>query len=609
MADVQYSLAELTERYFPIYWYRKHLDIAARDILGLDLSPHHSMILRDWSQNKIINYLLSSRGMGKSVLMAIYITLLAILYPTVKIIIGAGTAFRGSKMILLEIERIMNGFLSGQRKVGFARKCLDNPRKVIVKDPSYWQIIFSNGSFIYAIPLGMSSQGDSVRGLRATILGMDEAFLIPTKLRQASLEPMQNVLYDPSIPADEQPVKNAQIMVSTIDFDFRDFWKDGQYYRAIIEGKEQKPVEGAEFITKDDVSWFEFNIDDTYYTHKGKKRFVWGINYESMVKKRNLPSTDLNIWLSENKNIPQNIEGGYFDFYAIDAGMKVELMTDPEENPQVLDMCSGPCILGIDTAPDDDNTSFVVIKAGTHSTSKDIEKCRSADMGQPCPLLKGTRCMYGKYVPILHAYEENKMSQLQRIIKIYMLMEQYNIIAIAMDARGGGRELSDLLKDKNYINKMVNEDPEIPINNALPLFDPDETDRIDGGLPILRLYSTTQEMNMHFNGYMKAIIANNTMLFPMPERTKVSNRRLMESAAFVETLVSQVARIKAIPKGKSISFMIETVDPQTGRPKQAKKDLYSGLLYATARLRELIDEAREKQETYQELPLPMAFRM
>lgn len=605
----QYTLAELTDRYFLVYWYRKHLDIAARDILGLDLASHHSIILRDWGHNKIINYLLSSRGMGKSVLMAIYILLLAILYPTVKIIIGAGTAFRGSKMLLLEIERIMNGFLSGQRKVDYARYCLADRRRVIIRDPSYWQVVFSNGSFIYAIPLGANSQGDSVRGLRATVLGMDEAFLIPTKLRQAALEPMQNVLYDPSLPADKQPVKNSKIMVSTIDFDFRDFWKDGQYYKALVEGAEFKQEEESEELTSDDVSWFEFNIDDTYYTYQGEKKFTWGINYDTMVKTKNLPSTDIHIWLAENKNIPQNIEGGYFDYEAIDRGMKIELRTQPEENPQVLDSCAGPCILGIDTAPEDDNSAFVVIKAGTHNRDKDVEKCKVADMGQPCPLLKGTRCLYGKHVPIVYAYQENKMSQIDRVIKIYELMEQFNIIGIAMDSRGGGRELSDLLKDKNYIDKMINQNDEITINHARPIYDPEEVDSVAGGMPLLRLYSTTQAMNMHFNGYMKAIIANNTMLFPMPQRAKVSNRRLAESAGHAETLVSQIARIKAIPKGNSISYIIETVDPQTGKPKQAKKDLYSACLYATARLREMIEESREKEEYNTELALPVGFRL
>jgi len=47
MAAVQYTQRELAKKLFPIYFYRQHLDIAAKDILGLNLAPHHRLILRD----------------------------------------------------------------------------------------------------------------------------------------------------------------------------------------------------------------------------------------------------------------------------------------------------------------------------------------------------------------------------------------------------------------------------------------------------------------------------------------------------------------------------------------------------------------------------------
>ena len=231
---VKYSMQELTDRLFPIYWYRKHLDFAVRDILGLDLSPHHSLILRDWGRGKSINHLLSSRGLGKSVLMAIFFLVSSLLYPRLKLVVAAGTAFRGSKMVLFEIERIISNFLSNQRQTAYARHSLNDRKKPINKDPSYWSTKFANGSEIKGIPLAASSEGDSVRGIRTNHLGMDETFLIPTKLKDAALVPMMNVLYDMNKPPEEQTVKNMQIGVSTIDFSFRDFWKDGEFYKAVL---------------------------------------------------------------------------------------------------------------------------------------------------------------------------------------------------------------------------------------------------------------------------------------------------------------------------------------------------------------------------------------
>lgn len=603
----QYSIKELTDKFFPIYFYRKHLDIAAKDILGLDLSPHHRLILRDWSCGKPINLLFSSRGMGKSVLGAIFILLMSILYPRLKTVVVAGTGLRGAKSVLLEVERIILGHLSGQEQLRYARYSLINYAKIINKDPSYWTINFMNGSVIYGIPLGMTSYGGVIRGLRAHLLFEDESFLIPTRLHQASLEPMQNVLYAPNKPIEEQPVKNSTFFVSTCDQSGRDFYQQYLYYRAVLEGKKEAKTaneikEGIK-INKDDISLFNFDMDDSYYIHKKKRLMKWGLDYARIMKKKMLPTTDTSVWLAENKNQVYDLQGDYYTFDDLEKCMNIVLDIEQELFPEALDSCSSPCILGVDTAPSGDNTAFVVIKASMLESGYDCEKCAAANMGQKCPFLnKNKKCLLKQRSAVIYAYEENKMDQKDRVKLIYELMSRYNIIAISMDARGGGMELADLLRDPDYVTNVTG-------RIVKPMYDPNR-DPNGKGMPILTLYSSTQEMNLAFNGYTKGLINNQNLLFPKPLFDRPKNPRILEIAGHIETLVHQLARIKAYPKGNSITFKIEGVDAKSGKKIELKKDLYSALILATGHMRNLILQ-KEEEDLFDidNLPLPVEFNM
>lgn len=602
---LHYTQQELVDKYFPIYFYRKHSDLAVRDILGLNMAPHHSLIIRDWGRLKPINQILMSRGKGKTITSSIFALIMALIWPRLKVVAAAGNAFRGSKQILNEVEKIINCGLSGQADVQYAKNSLLDPRKIIKKDPSYWSIEFKNGSTIYGVPLGASSEGQTVRGPRAHILIIDEAFMIPTKLKQAVLTPYLNVMYDVTKSEDEQMLGNMEIQVSTIDFDFRDFWRNSKFYESVLEGTSNKEAELGD-ITSADISYFEFNIDDSYYTYKGERKSVWGINYKRMVKQLKLPSTDKNIWMAENKNQPLNLQGSYFSYNDIEKGMNTPLYIRNEVEEQyaeILDICAAPCILGGDTAPSGDNTAFVVLKVGQYNYQDyDVDICRTANLGRPCPMLKHRICTYKKHLVPIHAYEENKMSQRDRVKYIYDIKSRFNLIGIALDKKGGGHELSDLLKDKDYIREVIGPD-------ALPIYDPSMYPDLEG-LPILKLYNMTQDMNLQFNSYLKAVISNQILIFPRPLRDRPSNPRILAAAGHIETLVNQVARIKAKPRGTSVSFDIEAVDPHTGRTVSGKKDIYSALLHAAARVKELIDEKllNEPDITYEEA-MPAGFNL
>ncbi len=601
MSNVQKTKKELIDRFFPIYFYRRHLDLAAKDILGLTLAPHHRIVLRDWSKGKHYNIFLASRGQGKTVLCAIYFVLMAILYAKHKLMVVGGQGFRGAKFLLLEMEKVILGRLSGQDTVGYARACLQDTRRTINRDPSFWSITFSNGSVVYGVPIG--NDGQTIRGLRSFAIAQDEAFLLPSHMVQAVLEPMLNVLFDPTKAKEDQPIKSQSLKFSTIDYTYRDFYKEYEHYRSILEQGKLIQHDGNA-IDPNDISLFEFNFEDSFYKEGDKVTTLWGTDFQRILEKKDNPNTDKEVWWAENKNIPMDVSGGYFPIETIEECSNVLLDIKNDTFPEALDNCSGQCILGIDTAPAKANTAFVVIKAGQlNSNDRDVSKCQIANAGQPCIMLgKGKSCIYRGYNALIYAFEANKMDQKKRVQKIYELLDRYNIIAIAMDARGGGYELADLLRDEQYIQQNVGYDKK-------PIYDPLEYPNGEGH-PILKLYKITQSDNMIFNAYLKGMLGNRQFLLPKPLRGRPENPRLLEIYGHVETLISQLARIKAIPHGQGLKYEIESVDPSTGRLASGTKDLYSALLYATGRLREFLIE-KEQTNRVREIQFadPITFDM
>ncbi|MCK9369443.1 hypothetical protein M0R04_05855 [Candidatus Dojkabacteria bacterium] len=572
---------EIIKKLYPIYFYRRHMDIAALDILGLKLSPHHRVILRDWGRQKHYNVLLCSRGMGKSVLVAIYYVLSSLLYPNNKLMIIGGAGFRQSKSVMLEMEKVVLGRLSGQKGYGYARAALYDVRRVVNKDPSFWSIQFKNGSIVYAVPLG---DGSTIRGLRALKLAQDESFLLPSTFVQQIIDPFLNVLYDPSKGEDEQVVCNQSIKTSTIDYSFRDFWKEVKHLTSILESGSEVVFNDIE-VRPSDISVFEFNFEDSFYIKlDGSIKTLWGIDRKKIIQKKNSPNVDMEVWMAENKNVPMDVSGGYFPIDAIEKCSNVLLDKDTDTYPNALSSCSGQCILSIDTAPSSDNSAFVVTKVGQLDyTDRDIAKCSVANLGCKCPMLADDgQCLYRNYNAVVYAYERNKMPLRDRVNLIYELYRKFNIIAIAMDARGGGYEVADLLGDRRIVREIVGETVE-------PIFDP-ERNKEGEGLPILKLYTTTQDDNITYNGHLKGHLVNCLLLLPKALRDRPDNIEILEIQGHVETLVSQLMRIKVVPAGKSVRFDIESVNPITGRPAPGKKDLYSALLYGNARYKELYDE-------------------
>ena len=146
-------------------------------LTGVRLGPHQVMMLRAWFQK---NYSLNTwgRGSAKSFVVMIFIFLYCIFNANRKIVIVSSN-FRNSRRILEEMEKL------AKRPEGqLLMRCFKVPKLTKRNDQYFWE--FNNGSSATCVPL---SGGDGLRGLRANVLIVDEALLVPKTIIDSVLIP------------------------------------------------------------------------------------------------------------------------------------------------------------------------------------------------------------------------------------------------------------------------------------------------------------------------------------------------------------------------------------------------------------------------------------
>lgn len=154
-----------------------NLAFTARILTGLILHPRQVLYIKSWWVNNF-NIAIWGRGCAKSTLAGIFAVLYAIFKPGTSILFVSQN-FRSSRRILENIEVIAN---SDAGKL--LLQCFRNNKLSRRNDLFQWEL--SNGSKITAVPL---SNGEGLRGLRATVLIVDEALLVPLRIIKEILQP------------------------------------------------------------------------------------------------------------------------------------------------------------------------------------------------------------------------------------------------------------------------------------------------------------------------------------------------------------------------------------------------------------------------------------
>ena len=170
-----------------VSFYRQNIHRFAIDYLGIQLKPFQVVLLYMIEKN-LKSCLITSRGLGKSWLIALYCCCRAILYPGQKIIVSCETKEQSRNLIR---EKIVNELMNMSPNL----KKEINPREIkIGTNESY--VKFKNGSTITAI-----NASENTRGKRAHILVVDEYVQIKngfdtlTKILQPFLQVVRQPKY------------------------------------------------------------------------------------------------------------------------------------------------------------------------------------------------------------------------------------------------------------------------------------------------------------------------------------------------------------------------------------------------------------------------------
>lgn len=143
------------------FW-RANIHRFLRDFIECnDLKPFQEILLYLMSKSTIFVYI-ASRGQGKSMLVAWYACIMAILYPGIEIVITSGTKSQAKLMVSEKIEKFAEKY---PRLESCISKVKNNGNETVV--------IFKGGSTITCV-----APTDNARGYRANILIMDEYRMI-----------------------------------------------------------------------------------------------------------------------------------------------------------------------------------------------------------------------------------------------------------------------------------------------------------------------------------------------------------------------------------------------------------------------------------------------
>lgn len=165
-----------------VSFYRLNIHRFAEDYLHIDLKVFQKILICMMDNNLFFQFW-AARGIGKTFLIAVYVTARCILYPHTQVIVASGSRNQAE----LVLEKILSPDISGR-----ARENLSREIKAYRLTPSESFIEFYNGSRIE-----VCTSNDRARGRRCQILIVDEFRLVEKEMIQDVLQPFTAVMRQP----------------------------------------------------------------------------------------------------------------------------------------------------------------------------------------------------------------------------------------------------------------------------------------------------------------------------------------------------------------------------------------------------------------------------
>lgn len=381
-----------------------NLAFAARILTGMLWHPRQILFIKAWWHNNF-NIAIWSRGGAKTSLAAIFAVLYAIFNPGTSILIVSQN-FRSSRRMLENLESIATspaGVLLLQ--------CFKNKKLSRRNDLFQWEL--KNGSKITAVPL---SNGEGLRGLRATVLIVDEALLVPIKIIKEILQPFlvaagditkrrkvrekEDRLIRKGLMKEEDrmefPTDAKMILLSSASYQWEDLYKIYcDYLRRATED-----------------TWEQREIASYSVTQVGYEGVVEELLDKAILKDVTEGETPQSIIDKEYKAIFIQGSDSYFSLKKM-----LECTTKEMEEPciEIVGEKGAEYVLGIDP-------SFSSAESSDHFAMSLLKIIRKGDK---------------KIGMLVHSYAVAGGNLKDHILYLYYLLTHFNVIYVGIDASQG----------------------------------------------------------------------------------------------------------------------------------------------------------------------------
>lgn len=155
-----------------ITFYRRNPHRFIQEYFGIKLFPYQ--ILMIWVlQRSTLGYIVASRAAAKSWIIAVWALTLAVLYPSIKVIVCAKTIKQGGIILSEKLTSLRDTYPNVAREI-----------RNITTNANINEAIFHNGSTIKTVPSSESSRGN-----RANYIVVEESRLVPKDILEAIIKP------------------------------------------------------------------------------------------------------------------------------------------------------------------------------------------------------------------------------------------------------------------------------------------------------------------------------------------------------------------------------------------------------------------------------------
>lgn len=435
-----------------IQFYRANPEIAANDLLNVDLSDIQKVVLRSmWSKNYVMSIM--CRGSGKTYLNAVFACLKSMLYPGYRIGLLAPT-FRQAKFMFDECTGLW-------QKSSILQDATER-RPTQQSDNCYIRFKASggrSGSLIQGIPLG---DGSKIRGSRFFTIICDEFPHIPEDIFNMVIRPMTATV--------SGPMENVRRLA-----------QEKELLEKGLISEEDLHDKAANQIIITSSGYFTFNhMYKLYCVYRDEMRS--GNDKYAVFR---VPYTLLPDGFLDNDSVDaakQQMSSLEFQMEYMAAFIPD---TDAFYKASLLDSCS--------------KTTFAPQVVGSREKSYclGVDPARTEDSFAICVL------ELGKPSKVVHAIELKKQSFPKMAAQLEELSQVYNLESIYMDAGGGGLAIKDILAEN------AARDPRGPILDG-----GDEIHLAKSGRHILRMCNFTSDFISESNFAALRLLEHRDLLFP-----------------------------------------------------------------------------------------------